>query len=297
MKRRNFWYARAFARRLKLANRREWVAFCRGEMPDRGQLPADIPATVDRAYCDEGWLGFGDWLGTGNIASARRQYRPFAEAREFVKSLNLKTGKEWKAFCQGRIRGKGRLPSDIPAGPFKVYKGQGWISWCDWLGSGRIPNRFRSYRSFREAREFARSLKLRNAGEWFRFCKGETDRGTKPVDIPTVPSKIYKDAGWNSWGDWLGTGTTAKQLRKYRPFPEAREFVRTLQLPTVKHWRSYCRGEFPEHKPDDIPSTPQQVYRGKGWNNWLDWLGIMQDRGGDQFTGGSSVETSTRSHS
>jgi hypothetical protein len=40
---RTFHEARAFVCGLKLRSRAEWVAFCHGEMPNLGQLPADIP--------------------------------------------------------------------------------------------------------------------------------------------------------------------------------------------------------------------------------------------------------------
>ena len=60
--------ARAFARKLKLKSDAEWRAFCKGEMPRLGRLPADIPASPSRTYADKGWKGMGDWLGTGNIA-------------------------------------------------------------------------------------------------------------------------------------------------------------------------------------------------------------------------------------
>ena len=56
------------------------------------------------------------------------------------------------------------------------------------------------WRQFDEAREFARSLKLRSKGEWEQYCKS----GERPNDIPSNPSKTYKNNGWISWGDWLG---------------------------------------------------------------------------------------------
>ena len=38
-------------------------------------------------------------------------------------------------------------------------------------------------------------------------------------------------------GDWLGTGTVATHLRKYRSFKEARAFVRGLGLKSQAEWR------------------------------------------------------------
>ena len=46
--------------------------------------------------------------------------------------------------------------------------------------------------------------------------------------------------------------------KKFRPFKEARKFVRTLGLKTQKEWHSFCRSR---KKPDDIPTTPYNIYK------------------------------------
>ena len=61
------------------------------------------------------------------------------------------------------------------------------------------------WRPFDEAREFVRSLQLRNQTEWNEYCKSNK----KPDDIPSSPDIIYKNDGWISLGDWLGTGSIA----------------------------------------------------------------------------------------
>ena len=102
---------------------------------------------------------------------------------------------------------KGRLPQDIPVGANVTYADKGWKSWGHWLGTGRIADQLREYRPFREARTFARSLKLKSSAEWFAFCKGEMPhKGRLPRDIPTKPYRPYADKGWEGIGDWLGIG-------------------------------------------------------------------------------------------
>ena len=81
-----------------------------------GNKPDDIPQKPERTYKKD-WGGVGDWLGTGTVAHKDRVFRPFAESREFVRSLELKTGKEWRAYCKS-----GKKPDDIPAHPWDVYK-------------------------------------------------------------------------------------------------------------------------------------------------------------------------------
>lgn len=59
----------------------------------------DIPAHPDREY-EEEWKGWGDWLGTGAIASFNRKYRSFEQARNFVHSLEIKNKFDWWKYCK-----------------------------------------------------------------------------------------------------------------------------------------------------------------------------------------------------
>ena len=126
------------------------------------------------------------------------------------------------------------------------------------------------WRSFEEAREFARSLKLSSHREWELYCKGEL-KGypPKPKDIPSAPQSVYKDKGWAGTRNWLRT----KKIT-YRPFTEARSFVHSLKLSSREEWLRYCRGEMKDRppRPKDIPKTPRQVYQAKGWRGMNDWL-------------------------
>jgi len=273
---RSFQQARAFARGLKLTSNREWLAFCKGKLPKLGRLPSDIPACPNQTYADEGWKGMGDWLGTGRIADQLKKFRPFSKARSFARKLKLKKQSEWFAFTKGEMPHLGRLPADIPACPGKSYAEKGWTTWGDWLGTGRIAPWLRNYRPFREARLFARSLKLRNSSEWSAFCKGELRKlGRLPEDIPATPLRVYAGKGWKGYGDWLGTGTLANQFRQYRPFINARAFARRLKLKGESEWRELRSGKLPEKGPlpSDIPANPNQTYAEKGWAGWGDWLG------------------------
>ena len=130
-----FTKARAFVRSLGLKNRAEWRQYCNGGLAGYEPKPDDIPANPAKKYRDQGWVSFGDWLGTGTISNNLRQYRPFEEARTFARSLGLKSGVEWKQYGQGVLAGYEPKPVDIPAKPIKVYRDQGWVSMGDWLGN------------------------------------------------------------------------------------------------------------------------------------------------------------------
>ena len=123
----------------------------------------------------------------------------------------------------------------------------------------------KKYRSFKEARKFVRSLKLKNVRAWDKFTKAEG----RPNDIPVRPSRTYKK-GWKGWGDFLGTGRIANQKKQYRPFKEARKFARSLNLKSWQEWTVYSKSG---KKPNDIPGNPNQTYGNKGWKDMGDFLG------------------------
>jgi superfamily II DNA or RNA helicase len=253
---RSFREARAFVHRLKLKKQKEWVDYAKS-----GKLPKDIPASPARVYRDKGWKGFGDWLGNGVIAPRLRQYRSFREARAFVHRLKLKNQTEWANYTKS-----GKLPKDIPASPAQVYRDKGWKGMGDWLGTGAVATHRRQYLSFHEARAFVHRLKLKNQTEWAGYAKS----GKLPVGIPRAPAQVYKKNGWKGFGDWLGTGNVAPWFRKFRSYLSAKKFVHGLRLKTTQEWRNYVKsGKLPE----DIPANPAQVYRGKGWKGFRDWLG------------------------
>jgi superfamily II DNA or RNA helicase len=273
---RSFSAAREFARSLQLNTITEWRDYCKGSMPLKPRLPSDIPASPHNGYFGKGWQGYGDWLGTGRVASQNRSFRSFAAAREFVHALKIKSWSEWRRYCAGQLEGLPPLPSDVPTYPNEVYARAGWKGMGDWLGSGRVANQDRTFRPFEAAREFVRALGLAHRGDWAHYCKGTIDRHSpKPDDIPASPAHIYKDAGWLNWGDWLGTGRTANFDRTYRSFDAARQFARSLALTSRDDWAKYVRGGYERHPtlPPDIPRDPSSLYAGKGWNGWSDWLG------------------------
>ena len=79
--------------------------------------------------------------------------------------------KKWKEYCKSD-----KKPEDIPSNPNLVYKDKGWDGYPDWLGTNYIPNQERKYRSFSNARTFARNLELDSRTGWNNFCKS----GKKP---------------------------------------------------------------------------------------------------------------------
>jgi len=187
----------------------------------------------------------------------------------------LKNNDEWRQYCKGELPNLTKLPEDIPATPERTYHRR-WAGWGDWLGTGAVSNRLREFRSFEEARAFSRGLKLKSGTTWRKYCKGNLPGQVKlPQDIPTHPDRTYKSQGWKGMGDWLGTGTVAPRLRKYRLFTEARAFAHGLKLKSRNEWSRYCKAEVPNltKLPEDIPAKPDNTYKNLGWKGTRDWLG------------------------
>jgi hypothetical protein len=273
---RPFAEARAFAQRLGLATRAEWYAFGRGHLPDKGVLPADIPVAPDARYANAGWTSWGDFLGTGYVAPRMRTHRTFQQAQAYARSLGLTSQAEWYAFARGDRPDKGTLPADIPVRPAQTYANTGWTSWGDFLGTGYVAQRLRTYRPFRQARAYARSLGLTSKSEWLAFVRGDRpDKGTLPTDIPRHPNLRYAKSGWTSWGDFLGTGKVSKEMKAFRPFRQARAYARSLGLTGRAEWYAFALGDRPDKGtlPADIPVRPDQTYAKAGWTSWGDFLG------------------------
>jgi hypothetical protein len=74
----------------------------------------------------------GDWLGTGTVAPQNKQFLSFQDAREFARSRNLTSLKEWQKFCISAEK-----PENIHSHPDQRYKDE-WIGWGDWLGTDRV---------------------------------------------------------------------------------------------------------------------------------------------------------------
>ena len=244
--------AREFMRSLGLKGVKEW-----SEYRKTSKRPQKIPTAPDIEYKGKGWVGYGDWLGNGKMS--KEQFRPFEEAREFVRSLGLLGTKEWKSYCKSGIK-----PIDIPKYPNSTYEDKGWVGYGDWLGT---DNRSGNFLPFEEAREFARSLGLRGQVEWSRYSAS----GQRPHDIPSAPDAKYKGKGWKDWGDWLGNNRV--RYVNLKSFKEARKFARSLKIRNKEEWRRYSSSG---QRPDGIPSAPDRIYKEKGWMGYADWLGYKK---------------------
>ncbi|MGY5151893.1 MAG: integrase repeat-containing protein [Candidatus Nitrosopumilus sp. bin_6a] len=246
---RNFEDARTYVRKLNFKNQGEWFAFCKTE-----KKPQDIPTSANRHYKNKGWIGWGDFLGTGSIANtvSSKKFLSLEDARSIVNSLNFTSASDWRRFCKSDNK-----PKNIPSNPQQVY--EKWISWGDWLGTGKVSDNTREYRKLEDARKFVHSLGLNGQKEWREYAKS----GKKPDDIPADPRQTFFKKGWINYGDWLGTGNlgTKKISENYLTFKEAREEVRKLAKKyNIKKWDDWKDAVKKGRIPKNIPQSPEKVY-------------------------------------
>ena len=256
-KKRSFGELLGFARSLGLQSKTEWFRWAKS-----GNRPIDIPVNPANSYKGEGWQGWAHFLGTTNKKAGDVVYRDFPDAREWARSQALPSKKEWYALTKS-----GHLPKDIPANPWHVYRHRGWISIGDWLGKGERHSKNKQWRSFPDARDWARAQGLRDGREWQALCKS----GNLPDDIPAMPGRVYKDLGWISMGDWLGTDAVAPSKRQFLSYEEAREFIRPLGLQNKTDYEAWTRSK---ERPSYIPALPSRSYATTGWRGWGDYLGV-----------------------
>jgi len=247
--------AREFVRKLQLKGQKDWNNYSKSK-----NKPFNIPSTPERLYKHKGWIGLGDWLGTGSVAAKDKVFVSFEEAREFVRKLQLKGQKDWREYKK-----TGKKPDNIPSNPSLTYKNQGWLSLGDFIGT--TPGWDGEFLPFEEAREFVRKLSLNSKSDWYNYCKS----GEKPFNVPSSPRDRYKNKGWISWGDWLGTGAIAPQNKDYLNYETASLLVQKLKIKSWGEWNEFKKKEdFDKYK---LPRAPQIVYKNNGWDGFPVFFG------------------------
>jgi hypothetical protein len=266
-----FAVGRAYVRKLKLEKVKEWREWRKSK-----ERPSNIPSDPDRVYRDDGWVSWPDWLGNGK---ERVAWKSFTEGRVLVRGLELKTQKGWREWSKSK-----RRPSDIPSNPEKAYRDVGWISWPDWLGNGGTAKN--SALSFAVGKAYVRKLKLRSVKEWKEWSKS----GQRPSNIPGNPFQVYRDDGWISYPDWLGSEGGRAPPGSMLPFAAARAYVRKLKLRNNKEWLAWSKSG---QRPSNIPSSPAKTYRDDGWVSMPDLLGYGSAGGAAASRSSSSSSSAT----
>ena len=92
-----------------------------GILHKEGKIPKGIPATPHDVYKNKGWNGWPDFLGNEKniVYNTTRNFLSFKEARRIVRTLGIKSEKEYRTLGK-----QGKLPKGLPANPQLVYRRQ-----------------------------------------------------------------------------------------------------------------------------------------------------------------------------
>ena len=255
-----FQEARVFARRLNFQSQAKWKTWSAS-----GARPLTIPGSPYQYYLNQGWLSWPDFLGYAPNFGGRKTGIPFvsfSEARAFVHQFKFDNRDDFYVWIRtSHIK-------HIPQAPKNTYKDSGWISWPDWLGRKRKRSEKQHVWDLDAARSYVHTLNLSSHREWKDWCK----RSERPVGIPTNPKRTYA-ALWVSFEDWLGCPSKRGNADTFGGFQNARRYMHTLGLKSIKEWRAWTR----QYRPTTIPSDPPTFY--SEWVSWPDWLGYQRTVG------------------
>ena len=242
--------AREYIRRFKLKSYRSYKFNW-----EKNKFPKDLPSDPRTAYKDLGFISMPDFLG---YESKFQDWLPFKKARDFVRKLDLKSTTEWKEYSKSK-----NYNIKIPKKPRSYYKGKGWVSMSDWLGTK--PGWKGKYLDYEDAKDFVNKLNLKNNREWRDYTKSKDF----PNNIPKEPSRFYLNIGWENWTKWLNSKNNSYKNTNYLDYEKAKKIIHKLNFKNEKEWRNYSKNE----RPLNIPSNPNYYYKNKGWVSMNDWLG------------------------
>jgi len=160
------------------------------------------------------------------------------------------------------------------------------ISWGDWLGTFSRSKKD-SWAEFEVARSFVRSLNLNSRSEWDDYY----ENNALPLTIPKTFWTVYKEDGFKSVQDFLGSQYAHANDRKWMSFKEAKRFVRTLNLKSQNEYKEYVKSP---NSPKNLPSNPHKTYK-KDWKSYPDFMGYVPKVGRKHFLGFNQARQFSRS--
>jgi hypothetical protein len=116
-----------------IVSKSKWYEFIK-----YNELPKFIPKNPREVYLKKGWISWGDFLSTGRMWDNNIVYVDYEESKQIIKKLNIQTGLEYRNFAKNNL-----IPPNVPNRPERYYKKRGWVSWGDFLSTGRIANQLK----------------------------------------------------------------------------------------------------------------------------------------------------------
>ena len=176
---------------------------------------------------------------------------PYKQAKIYAQTLKLKDGEEWNRHTKSK---------KFPNGIYKnLYNYKEFEGINEFLGTGFA--RLRKFKSYQEAKKYAQKQKLKSGKEWVLHTKSKNF----PKDIPKVPTSTFRKQ-FEGWGEFLGTGAIAMQLRKFKSYQEAKKYAQKQKLKSSKEWVLHTKSK---NFPNNIKKQPTNYKEFEGWGIFL----------------------------
>jgi len=254
---RSYEEAKKFIHKLKFANNRDYY---NGFI--KNIIPRDFPRHPNRVYKTNGWISWGDFLGTGY--EHIKIYKTYNQAKEIIKKYNLKSQNDHKIFASKNKKFFNQ--NKIPTFPGGYYgKRKSWISWGDYLGTGKVADQYKNFYSYEKAKKFIKPFNLKNTKDWIKFSQSKK----RPEYIPASPRDTYLNNGWKGFGDFLGFGISEKYVKLYS-YNEAKKVNKNLKILSSSDYRERKKNRTISPR---LPYKPNIIYKSEGWISWGDYLG------------------------
>lgn len=196
----------------------------------------------------------------GMGGSGVKYHISYDECKKWVKEhTNIKSKTQWSNNID-------KLDEHIPKYPRQRYLNDGWVSWGDFLGTGKISDNYVNYLSYDDAKKVIHELNLKKVVQYKEIVK----RHGIPNNIPNRPDRYYLNRGWVSWSDFLGCEIIANQNKKFYPLEVFKTKLRDLGIKTTVQYKNYCLSD---EKDINMPSYPISHYnRTNRGIKWLDFV-------------------------
>jgi hypothetical protein len=194
----------------------------------------------------------------GEGGSGLKYYISYEDCKKWIKeNVDIKSKNEW-------YNNLDKLSDFIPKNPVQRYKNDGWVSWGDFLDTGRISDNYVDYLSYGEAKKIIKQLNIKKIVDYKKLTKN----GEVQNNIPNRPERYYKNRGWVNWGDFLGCEIIANQNKKFFNLEEFKINIKKLNIKKMSEYKKYCLSSSRDER---MPTNPLTVYRREDKNvSWLD---------------------------
>jgi hypothetical protein len=243
---RSFDKALKWTHKQNIKNKNDWKKLCNSK-----NFPKDVPKTPMHVYANElKGKGLGYWYGTNKKSNHDIVWRPFKEAREFVRKLEFQNTEEHNKWAKTEQK-----PQNIPTAPKRIYAEFSTME--DWLGNKERKKNV--YLNYFEAKKWAKSKKILTGAMWQNL----SSQNKIPKNIPKAPGQFYDE--WEGWPKFLET------IIDYMSYDEAKSFVKSKKILGESSYRKYIKKN---KLPKNFPRSVESHYKKQGtWISWGDFTG------------------------